>query len=333
ILPPNQTLLNIISIGIIFFSFVSLPRTLTLIRENLFALILDSTAGADLYGQSNMALLSKSSSQFNIIAILGGVCGNIALVFFMYYLTIENKKKYILWGLGISSLLGPIANVANGSRFMLGVFIFNSGFLFIFIRRFIKPEFRKKLTRGILISGITLLIPFVALTLSRNKGEADRAFEMVEDYLSQGFLNFNKYGLDAGGIREGDYTIVVFKYVAQLQPAMYYSGRISKYWTMKLNESNFYTFVGDFTLDYGPISALLIFVMFALFLRKIIRPKKGVITFQQYLIVYVLIVTCIGYFQFTLGREEGNLNLIALLSLALIFKLSDDIRKHKRNLK
>lgn len=331
--PPNQKLLNIVCIAIILFSFVSLPRTITLIKENLFAIILDTTAGSDLYDQGSMVLLSKSSSQFNIIAILGGICGNVALVFFMYYLTIENRNKYIFWGLGISCIIGPIASVANGSRYMLAVFIFNSSFLFIFIRNFIKVKLRKKITRGILISGIILLIPFATLTLSRNKGDSEKAIEMVEDYLSQGFLNFNKYGLDAGGTRQGDYTVVVFKYIAQLHPAMYYSGRINKYWNMKLNESKFYTFVGDFTLDYGPILALLIFVILALGFRRIIRPKKKSISFQQYLIVYLIVVTCIGYYQFTLGREEGNLNLIALLALSLIFKVSNDLSKRKKNKK
>lgn len=329
IIQPNHRLFNTVCIFIIIFAFVSLPRTVTLIKENLISLILDSTMGAELYGKSSMAQISKSTSGFNIIPIIGGVCGNIAIVFFMYYLTIEKKNKILLWGLGISSLIGPLASVANGGRFMLATFIFNSTYLFIFIYRFISLPLRKKITRFFVVFGCILLIPFVALTLSRNKGDSEMAINMAEDYLSQGILNFNNYGLDAGGTRQGDYTAVVFKYVAQMQPAMYYNGRISKYWRMKLNESTFYTFVGDFTLDYGPIIALVLFIIIAPLSKFIIKPRQGAISFQQYLIVYILIVTCIGYFQFTLGREEGNLNLIALLILAFCFKLANDIDKRK----
>lgn len=329
ITPPNQRLFNIVCILIIVFSFVSLPRTITLIKENLFRLIIDNTVGAELYENSSMAQVNKSASQFNIVAILGGVCGNIAIVFFMYYLTIVHKNKLILWGLGISSLVGPIASLANGGRFMIGVFIFNSTFLFIFIRRFVHQALRKRITKFFVTFGTILLIPFIALTLSRNKGDSDMAIQMAESYLSQGVLNFNNYGLDPGGTRQGDYTAVVFKYVAQMKPAMYYNGRINKYWHMKLNESKFYTFVGDFTLDYGPIISFVMFVILSFLSNLIIKPSHGEISFSQYLIIYLIIVTCIGYFQFTLGREEGNLNLIALLILALVFKLKKDIDKRK----
>lgn len=329
ITPPNQRLFKIVCISIIVFSFVSLPRTITLIKENLFSIILDNTMGAELYESSSMAQVNKSTSQFNIIAILGGVCGNIAIVFFMYYLITKHKNKIILWGLGISSLIGPIGSIANGGRFMLAVFIFNSTFLFIFIRQFIKPALRKRITRFFITFGLLLLVPFVALTLSRNKGDSDMAIQMAESYLSQGVLNFNNYGLDPGGNRQGDYTAVVFKYAAQMRPAMYYNGRINKYWRMKLNESKFYTFVGDFTLDFGPIIAFVIFVILSIIANILIKPSNGTISFSQYILIYLIIATAIGYFQFTLGREEGNLNLIALLIIALIFKLKNDIDKRK----
>ena len=329
IIPPNPKLFKLVCIGIIAFSFVSLPNTIILIRENIFSIILDTTAGAELYSDKTAAMMTRQSSGINLIPILGGVCGNIAIVFFMYYLTLENRNKTILICLGISALIGPISGIANGGRAGMAMFLLNSSFLFLFIRKFISPNLKKKVSRIIVIAGIILLIPFFALSLSRNNGDQSKTLTMVESYLSQGFLWFNTDALDPGGTREGDYTAVAFKYIAGLKPAMYYSGRINKYPHLKIDESVFYSFVGDFTLDYGPIAAVVIFIVTAIFFKKCLHHKNSSITFQQYLMFYLLMVGCLGYFQFPLGREDGNLVMIGLLTLALIFKLSSDFDLRK----
>lgn len=323
-------LFKFVCIGIILFSFASLPNTIIRIRENLINIIVDSAAGAEAYGEKNLAMIAKSSSQLNIIGILGGICGNIAIVFFMYYLTLKRKNTLILVALGVSSVIGPLGDIANGGRAIMAVFVINSTFLYLFIRRFLSSGVRHKVTRCFICIGILLLVPFVAVTLSRNKGDVDSALQMVENYTAQGFLQFNHYGLDAGGTRNGDYTAVAFKYLMGMDPAMYYSGRLSKYSHMKLDESMFYTFIGDFTLDYGPIGAFIIILLTALLFKKCLRTRNRSISFPQYLMLYLLMVGCLGYFQFPLGRESGNLIMIALLCLALVFKLSNDLEFHKR---
>jgi len=329
IIPPNHKVFKLVCIVIIVFSFVSLPNTIISIHDNLIKIILDNSYGSEVYGKQTLAVTTKTTSQFNILAILGGMCGQVAIIFFMYCLTLEKRNRFLLCGLGISSLIGPLGSVANGGRFSLAVFIFNSTFLFVFIRRFISPSLRSKVTKIILIIGIILFIPFMAITISRNNGDYDKSIRMIGDYISQGFIHFNNYGLDAGGTREGDYTAVVFKYVTGMNPAMYYSSRLSKYSHMKLDETVFYTFVGDFTLDYGPILAFLIFLLTSLFFKRCLKIRNNEISFQQYLMFYLLMVGCLGYFQFPLGRTDGNLVIIILIMLSFLFKYSSDIDSRK----
>lgn len=331
IVHPNNKIFVIVSSVIVVLSLVSLSGTIALIKDNIVKILLDNTYGSELYNTQTSEFQSKTSSQFNFIAIIGGTCGKIAIVFFMYYLTLGKKNKYLLWGLGISSIFGPINSIANGSRTSMAIFIMNGAFLFIFLRHFMPPKIKKKVTKILCIVSICLLVPFFAITVSRNNGNSEKAVEMVETYLCQGFLFFNQSGLDANGTREGDCTAVVFKYIAGMNPAMYYSGRLSKYSHMKLDEFVFYTFVGDFTLDYGPVWAFIIFLFTAILFKAMLRPKNEKITFQQYVLIYLLLCGCLGYFHLPLAREAGNLEMIALLLAALFFKLVSDIDSRKKN--
>lgn len=325
--PPSKLLLNTVCVCIIILVLVSLPNTILTIRENILLIILDEGAGKELYSSSAEALTGKAKSEMNIISILSNVCSNISLAFLCYYLTIEHKNKFILVGLIISVILQPLYSLANGVRATAAIFIFNTLFMLIFIRNMIPLSLKKKMMRSMFAIILLFLIPFISISLSRKGGDIEKAFLGIELYLSQGPLLFNNYGLDAGGIRYGDYTAVAFKYILGMDPAMYYSGRLNRYSHMKLDESQFYTFVGDFTLDYGPIWAVLIFIITAYFFKITLRQKEGRLTFHQFLLLYLLLTGCLGFYQFPLGREGGNLCMTAILLLVLTFKLAYDLRR------
>ena len=86
--------------------------------------------------------------------------------------------------------------------------------------------------------------------------------ESIEWYYGQSFLNFNNYGLDAGGIRYGDRTANFFKSFLFDDVPHNFVERREKYSHLKIDDYYFYTFVGDFTIDYGPILAVLLFYNF-----------------------------------------------------------------------
>lgn len=331
---PNMRLFNIVCIGLIVFSFVGLPETITAIRENLIFILLDSDSGKDLYNEWAGTNTSKSNSAFNIISILSNASTFTALPFFIFY-TIQNttkKHKFISIGLAISALISPLYAILSGSRFSLAIFIFNMIFSLIFVRNLLSKKSRKKLIKGITVLCTIFFVLFMAVTFSRANGDAARAFQSIERYGAEAPLLFNNYCLDAGGTRQGDYTAVAFKYIAGMHPAMYYAGRLNKYAHMKIDESRFYTFVGDFTLDYGPVWAVVILLATALFFKRCLIVKDGTMTFHQFLMFYLLMVGCLGYFQFPLGRETGNIRMILILFFALLFKVVYDFDRRKNKL-
>lgn len=327
--PPSLYFFNTVCIVIILFVFIGLPKTISVVHENLALIIWDEGAGREFYGESASEYISKAKSEMNVLSIFCNICCSCSFIFFCYYLTWQDKNKLILIGLCIGALSSPLFSISSGGRLSTASFLVNAVFMLIFIRNILPIRLKWRIIRTFSMLFLLLLIPFFAITLSRSKGDMEKTALSIERYGAEGVLRFNNYGLDAGGIRNGDYTVVAFKKMLGLNPAMYYKGRLEKYAHLKLDESMFYTFVGDFTLDYGPVLAVLIFIITAFFFRKCLRQRGGSITFHQLLMFYLLMTGCLGYFQFPLGREFGNLQMISHLMLALIFKLEYDFRKRK----
>ena len=189
----------------------------------------------------------------------------------------------------------------------------------------------RKMKRFFLLFFVLLLVPFFVITISRNEGDFDRMLFSLERYSSESFLRFNNYCLDANGCRDADYVLPVVKELLGLNPARDYAARLSKYSYMNIDESVFYTFVGDFTLDFGPFSSVIIFFFLMIMFVNALSAKRKEIYFYQYILYYILLVSCLGYYQFPWGRIEGNLQLIVLLLLMFVFYMdSVRLRRNKK---
>jgi oligosaccharide repeat unit polymerase len=169
---------------------------------------------------------------------------------------------------------------------------------------------------------LVLSIPLAAITLSRFDQRQGGAVGSVVYYIGQANLNFNNYGLDAGGIRHGDRTINLLKRVIDpYNTPKNFQERRDKYPDLKMDDNVFYTFVGDFTLDFGPWKTVLIFLIFNMLVVIATRARtddqgKASLAFHQLLLLYM--VTCIamqgGFWLFGYADTAG-LRLIALLML------------------
>lgn len=321
---PSRKIFNVVCVGLIALSLFNVADLISRVSDGLFLLFIDSEYGKEAYNMVAANYTSASSSKnlmdYNYIGILSNVAKAISPLFLVYYLTVENKNKYILIGLLFSSLLNPLVGISSGSRGALVMFSVNMLFLFLLVRKILPSNLERKIRRGLMIIGLALLIPFLAVTVSRNEGDLNRALYSLERYSAESFLRFNNYCLDANGCRNGDYTIPVVKELLGFPTARDYYARLQKYYYMKIDESVFYTFIGDFVLDYGPIYAIVIIFILSLLFGVALKIRKRRLLFHQYIIYYILMVGCLGYYQFPWGRIEGNLQLLVLLFLSLLFK-------------
>ena len=140
-------------------------------------------------------------------------------------------------------------------------------------------------------------------------------------YIGQANLNFNNYGLDAGGIRYGDRTFRVFKEILGFPNVP--SGpteRRFKYSNLRIDDNRFSTFVGDFTIDFGSVVAVVIFIVFSLLFLRLTKPKNGMMTFSQLIILYLSILIPLqgGMYLFNYS-DGGNYRLIGFAFCALLF--------------
>lgn len=320
---PTSLLFNVVVIIIIILSLYDIVDVFYNLSSGVILLFVDESYGREAYQNILDKTQYSSDSSIDVLGVMSNVAKGISPPFMLYYLVLEKKNKCLFIGLVISSLVMPLYAISVGSRWILAIFLFNMLFGYLFINKFMSNKNKNRMRVFALSFGILLLVPFYLVTYSRSLGDFKKSMFSIERYISEGFIRFNNYGLDAGGCRNGDYTTVLFKEFLTLKPAKTYIDRVDRYSKMKINESVFYTYVGDFTLDYGPIFAFVIFLFTSFVYLIVFQVKNNCMSFCQYLMFYLLMVGCLGYYQFPLGRIDGNLQLIALLILSIIFKIDD----------
>ena len=311
----------------IMMAFFVIPEFLS----NLSEMINDPSYGVELYGKTVALADTVGHKGINIIGVLSGLFSEISILILMFYLTFEKKNKFLLSALILSILIAPLGSLAIGQRGASVRFIFEVIVCFLIFKRFM-PHKSIKYTKITLLSlFFVIVIPFVLLTSSRfaRNGQDNLILYQIESYLGQSFINFSNYGLDAGGIRNGDRTATLIKMALFDDTPRNLVESLSKYRFLKMDESSFYTFVGDFTLDYGPLAAVIMFLILTLFFRHYIVLRRGRLLFHQVILMYFLLNICCGIFLFPFAGFAGNMKIIAFILFYLFFKIDYSVSRIK----
>ena len=135
--------------------------------------------------------------------------------------------------------------------------------------------------------------------------------------------NFNNFGLDNNGLRYGDRTFPFFKEILGFDnvPKNFWERR-DKYPNLTINDEVFISFVGDFTLDFGPIVTLLFFLIISIIIYRIACLRNSVLYFHHLILIHLLIYVCsIGSLKlFPFSDISGNLKLSVYVISYFIFK-------------
>ena len=120
--------------------------------------------------------------------------------------------------------------------------------------------------------------------------------------------------MDAGGIRDGEYTFA-FQHILDRKNQLNETELRDKYRNLRIDSSRFYTYIGDFVLDYGPIGAIAILsIIYLVFMFKS-RLKNGTIKFHQLVLLFIILQFCSGFYQYQFSMKAGNANLLVLIIL------------------
>ena len=323
---PNMQILNATAYLIIFFSLLYIPYLFGLLFSgNISQLFSNSEAGSEMYLESMMEAENSGSGINNLPSIVVNAFSDISILLLFYYLSLEKKNKVIICGLLISIFLYVLTPIFSGQRGNVIIALLTIVVAYFLMRTYYSARIRRRLDAIGLGLLICVSLPLIAITISRFSWRDGGAIGSVVYYTGQAPLNFNNYGLDAGGIRYGDRTFNLAKRLVDPTTPKNYVERRDKYFNLKMDDYIFYTFVGDFTLDFGPYIAPLIFILFTMLVLKYTKPKENQIAFHQLLLIYLVACICMhGSFYLFAYADTAGLRVVALFILYFLLKYSSN---------
>ncbi len=309
---PNTTIVNLFSFFYIASALVVLPSTISNMSQGLAMLALDPMAGEQLYAEMHTTVREATGGISNIFSIIYNLFSPIGILVFFYYLTLPRKNIYLLSIYFVAIICSLLYAMSKGSRTEV-IMVAYSIIMAFFI---MKPFLSRKTLKYTIITGAVVTIVtaffFLSITISRfGNNEAGTDGQMM-NYLGQCNINFNLYALDAGGIRNGDRTCNTFKYMLGWDniPRTIMETRY-KYPNLRIDDGHFYTFVGDFVLDFGPIITFFLFVFFSIFVTNKLKTPNQIVQFHQLILAYFAMTVCMQGGMYLFYYSFGN-NLIIL---------------------
>ena len=208
----------------------------------------------------------------SILGLLKNVFGELIWVVLMYNWILGNKKLVI--GLFFSLAVVVLNGLAYGGRVAMTAIVLQIPFAFIVFRPLMSPEQKKTIKRLILVLVLFVLLAFGTLTFGRFGDKNFTIFDIVLYYFSSDFLMFNNFALDPGACRYGDRVFPLVRSLLGLHTAEDFWDRRDEFPELELDDSQFSFFVGEFCIDFGPVFAFLLILLFSvLFYIKLKRDK------------------------------------------------------------
>ena len=309
---PHTKTLTIAAIIIIVAAIGVIP-SLNEDGANFMKLFTDVDAGKDAYMEQVENVGDSGSKIRNLPAVIYNMFSDMTVFLLMYFLTLDKKPKLLILGLGLALVVGflmPIMKGQRGGVIALLLTIIGSYFLF---RRYLSTKINRIVSIAGVVTVLTISVPIIAITVSRFGDTRASVGGFVYWYVGQGSLYFNNNGLDAGGTRDGDLTMGFFKRLIDPSTPNNLMERRDKHHNLLLDDNLFSTFVGDFTIDYGPIPAVCIFLVFNMFVLYEIRARGDTDKMKLYNLILIYFVMCIhlqGGMTLFSYSDAGNMRIL-----------------------
>lgn len=321
---PNSFYFLVVSLFFVVPSLIHSPSTISHIQEGIFKMIIDTNAGNEMYREAiEKSQDSGSGGISNLAAIFSSAFYNIGVLFTFYYLTLKDRNKWFSFAMILSMLIGLLVYVSLGQRGGVVLRLLTVVVTYFALKTFYPRKTQKIIRRAGIVLVILVSVPIALITISRFGTKEGGSFNSALHYVGQENLNFNNYGLDDGGIRYGDRTAPLFKKMLGFHnvPNNFWERR-DKYPHLKMDDDVFYTFVGDFTIDYGPLIAFILFCIFTPIFISATRIRGGCVIFHQLILIQFVMCVCVqgGMSLFSFSDTAGNLQLIVTAIAYFLFK-------------
>lgn len=315
---PSLKLINPICIFIIICAVYQLATGLQDVKQGLTLMLIDSSNALDAYIDTTEANMSRKalSGSVNIIGFLVTTGMSFSMLFFFLYILYPNKNKKIVVGLIIAVMANPIMSVASGSREK----VITTLVLFCFMCFLLNPLMDSKIRKVISVLSLTSFglfgLFFVIISFARARGNMENLFLGFESYFGMSYIVFDQRCFFAEGTREGNWVSPLLNVLLGGKTYSQEALR-DKYASLGVDNGIFYTFVGDFVLDYGPILAFLFLICFSLYCKKIY--KSSFWSGGHIVLCFILLKLLTGFYLHQFTGIGGNLLIIELIIFYKLF--------------
>jgi len=324
---PSSFILYALSAIIILSALLLFPNVIANLGDGLVKLLTDTDAGKDAYEEQLQNAADSGSGIGNIPAIIFNALSEIAIFLFFYFLTLKRKNVWLVGGLGFAIFVAVLQPIMAGQRSLVIYTVLTVILGFFFFKQFFS-DILKKIMRYVGVVALAMtMVPVIAITVSRfSQYRQSTVTDYVNWYIGQGNIYFNNYALDDNGIRYGDRTLNLVKRVISSNASDNFVERRDTFSNLYVNDDIFTTFVGDFAIDYGPVLAFLIFVVFNAWVLFRTRVQDGKIKIQQAILLYFTMCVCMqgGMTLFTFA-DTANLKMFCMFALYFYLVFYDTI--------
>lgn len=324
---PSNILFNTIGTILIVCTFACLKDGIPKVANGFMKILFDSTAGMAIYKETmdaSEAMNIGDGKISNLPAIISGLLSDIGILMFFYYLTLKKRNILFTVGLLIAALFPILEQISISQRGPVIDRLLTIIVSYFALRKFIPDNINKKIKFAGIVLVSSVVIPIAAITSSRfDRPDSSGAFSSVLFYAGQQNLFFNNYAFDNGGLRYGDRTFPMFKRILGFDnvPHNFYERR-AKYPNLKINDEVFIGFVGDFTLDFGPYIAFIIFIIFTFFfLKNTIVRNRRILFHQIILLHFVMCISIQGGMKLFSYSDLSNLRIITIFIAYWAFRI------------
>lgn len=313
---PETRVLKIVAWIIIISAITLVPSIIQNFGSGVIKLFTDIDAGKEAYMEQLEGADDSGSGISNIFAIIYNSLSDIGVFLCFYYMTYGKKHFVLTILLFVTLMIGLLIPVMNGQRGGTIITLLTIIGGYMIFRRYLSKKINHIMQMAGIVIFVAVSLPIAAITMSRFGDKITGVGGYITWYVGQGSLYFNNNALDAGGTRNGDRTFNLAKRVIDPQTPKNYNERRDKYHNLKIDDNIFSTFVGDFTIDFGPVTAFFIFLIFNGYVILKIKPENDKIKVHQLLLLYfTLCVSMQGGMALFSYSDTGNLRIITLFSL------------------
>lgn len=266
---------------------------------------------------------------YSAIVTLGLSINDFSILLFFYLITFYRSKRTLNILLGFFVILTPLlyafSYTARGSL----IFIFLKVLIcFLLFRKFMTIRTIKLFKYFFVISSIMPLIFTIIITNSRFGDSDMNPYFSVFQYLGESFIQFN--GVLFDNIKDflyGDRILPIFRKIIGINlitvdQQMNITG---------IKPYIFYTFVGDFIMDFGHILTFILILILSRIMRKSINYSK-IIHFHDLILFYLFYLIAIqGVFCYMYIGYLGNFIIIITFLIYFYFRINASKILFKRN--